>query len=166
MRNLIIKFRTFLLRHFKNEKMQKLIYGLISYEMISYIFFGIGTSVVDYVIFTILNAAKMNSLITNIISSGCAILFAYVTNKLWVFRSKTNGIAEIFREFCKFTYARLLTLAISEIILLVSQLFYGNDQLANQVAKLIAMVFTVILNYIFSKLFIFKERKGTKNENK
>lgn len=159
MKEKIICFRTFLLKHFKSKAIQTLIYGLISYEMISYLFFGIGTSAVDYIVFSALNVTDLSSLITNIISTACAIIFAYITNKLWVFKSKTHGFKEIIREFFRFTEARLATLVMTEVILFISIMIYGNDQVANQIAKLIAMVLTVIVNYIFSKLFIFSNRK-------
>ena len=164
MKNLIVNVRTFLLKHFKNKYIRKAIEVLVNYEMISYVFFGVGTSVVDFVIFSILNFYGMNSLIVNLVSSSCAILFAYVTNKIWVFESKTNTFQESVREFLKFIYARMATLVMSEIIIFISQLIYGNDKVANQIAKIIGMVLTIIFNYIFSKLFIFN-RKGTKNEN-
>lgn len=162
MKEKIICFRGFLLKHFKSKALQTLIYGLISYEMISYLFFGIGTSAVDYIVFSALNATKLSSLITNVISTICAIIFAYVTNKLWVFKSNTHGFKEILLEFFRFTEARLATLIMTEIILFISIMTYGNDQAANQIAKLIAMVLTVIFNYILSKLFIFSNRKDKK----
>lgn len=162
MKEKIICFREFLLKHFKSKAIQTLIYGLISYEMVSYLFFGVGTSAVDYIVFSALNATKLSSLITNVISTVCAIIFAYVTNKLWVFKSNTHGFKEILLEFFRFTEARLATLVMTEIILFISIMIYGNDQAANQVAKLIAMVLTVIVNYIFSKLFIFSNRKDKK----
>lgn len=162
MKGIIIKTRDFLLAHIKNKTIRTLIYGLISYEMISYIFFGLGTSVVDYVVFSAITAVGCDELISNIISTICAIIFAYVTNKLWVFKSRTHGFSEILQEFIKFTNARILTLIMTEIILLISKLIGGNPY----VAKALAMLLTVILNYIFSKLFIFNKRKGTQNENK
>lgn len=163
MSDLIIKLRTFLLKHFKSKAMQALIWGLISYEVISYIFFGICTSVLDYVVFSVLTAMGLNSLISNIISSVCAIIFAYFTNSKWVFMSKSNGFAEIMKEFFRFANARLVTLIMSEIILLISEILYGNAY----IAKLIAMVLTIILNYMFSKLFIFNNKgKGNKNGRK
>ena len=165
MHDSIVIFREFLLKHFKSPFLQTLIKGLISYEMISYLFFGIGTSVIDYVVFTTLNVSGLDSLITNIISTFCAIIFAYVTNKLWVFKSKTNGFVEVCKEFFKFAYARLATLIMTECILYISQILYGDNKAASQIAKLISMVLTVVLNYIFSKLFIFKDRKGNNNES-
>ena len=161
MKDIIIRLRDFLLNHCQNRQIQTLIRGLISYEMISYIFFGAGTSVVDYVIFSTITAVGCNELISNVISTICAIIFAYVTNKLWVFQSKTYSFSAIIREFIKFTNARIITLIMTSIILLISKMLGGNPY----VAKAISMVLTVILNYIFSKLFIFNKRKGTQNEN-
>lgn len=161
MKEFIIRIREFLLRHFSNNYIQTLIYGLISYEMLSYIFFGTGTSVIDYVVFSSITAMGCNELISNAISTICAIIFAYVTNKLWVFQSRTYSFFAIVREFIKFTNARIITWIMTSIILLISKLLDGNPY----AAKAIAMILTVIINYIFSKLFIFNKRKGTKNEN-
>lgn len=162
MKEYIIQFRAFLLKHFKSKWIQTLIWGLISYEMLSYMFFGLGTSIIDYVVFSTFTAMGLEALISNVISTFCAVIFAYITNKLWVFKSKTSGAFEILKEFIRFTNARIATLIMTEIILLISKLMDGNDYLA----KLIAMILTIILNYIFSKLFIFNKRKGKNNESK
>ena len=156
MKDSIIKFRSFLLAHIKNPSLQTLIKGLISYEMLTYVFFGIGTAIVDYLVFTFFNAGKVSALIANIISTFCAIIFSYVTNKRWVFKSKTSGFMEVLHEFLRFARARIAT----------SVAIYGNNQKVNQISKLISMVLTVILNYIISKLFIFNDRKELINENK
>lgn len=165
MKNSIIRFRTFLLKHFKNPKLRTLIYGLISYEMISYVSFGMGTALVDLTIFHSLNLSGFDAILANIISTACAIVFSYITNKLWVFKSKTHGFYDILNEFIRFAYARAATLFMSTAILYISKLRFGNDKKANLIAKIIAMVLTVVTNYIISKLFIFKNRKGTTNEN-
>lgn len=162
MKNLIVRFREFLLNHFKSKKIQTLIYGLISYEMIVYIFFGVLTSVVDYVIYSALAYISVDLLIANIISTICAIIFAYVTNKIWVFKSKTNSLGELINEFIKFSEARVFTLVMSEFILFICKLLDGNPY----IAKIIAMALTVIFNYIFSKLFIFTSRKESKKNEK
>ena len=57
---------------------------------------------------------------------------------------------------------RIFTLVMTEAILIVSKFFHGNPY----IAKAVAMVLTVILNYVFSKLFIFNKRKETNNEYK
>lgn len=102
----------------------------------------------------------------NIISTFCAIIFSYVTNKRWVFKSKTSGFMEVLHEFLRFARARIATLIMSEVIIFASVAIYGNNQKVNQISKLISMVLTVILNYIISKLFIFNDRKELINENK
>lgn len=157
MKDMIINIRGFLLRHFTNDNLQTLIYGLISYEMMSYTFFGIGTSLVDYTIFSSLTAMGCDELISNIISTVCAAVFAYITNKLWVFKSKTHGFIDVLQEFLKFANIRFFTLIMTEVILLISKFADGNPY----VAKVLAMILTIILNYIFSKLLIFNQRKGT-----
>ena len=162
MKDSIIKFRSFLLAHIKNPSLQTLIKGLISYEMLTYVFFGLGTAIV----FTFFNAGKVSALIANIISTFCAIIFSYVTNKRWVFKSKTSGFMEVLHEFLRFARARIATLIMSEVIIFASFAIYGNNQKVNQISKLISMVLTVILNYIISKLFIFNDRKELINENK
>ncbi len=158
----IINFRSFLLRHFKNPQIRTLIWGLISYEMLSYVFWGVGTALVDFVVFTVVTAMGLDALLSNVISTFCAIIFAYVTNKKWVFKSKTNSLRELGHEFFKFAEARIATLIMTEFILLFSKLIHGNDY----IAKIIAMVLTVIVNYILSKLLIFNKGKGKKNVNK
>ena len=158
MKESIIKIRTFLLKHFKGKQMQTLIWGLISYEMLSYMFFGLGTCIVDYSVFSSLTTIGIDELVSNIMSTACAIVFAYITNKIWVFKSKTHGFFEVIWEFLRFANARITTLIMTEVILLISKLVNGNPY----IAKAGAMVLTVILNYIFSKLFIFNNRKGTK----
>ena len=117
MKDSIIKFRSFLLAHIKNPSLQTLIKGLISYEMLTYVFFGIGTAIVDYLVFTFFNAGKVSALIANIISTFCAIIFSYVTNKRWVFKSKTSGFMEVLHEFLRFARARIATLIMSEVII-------------------------------------------------
>lgn len=151
MKDAIIRFRSFLIKHIKNKKLQTLIWGLISYEMISYMLFGIGTVIIDYLVFYIFTIMGLNAMISNIISTLCAIIFAYTTNKLWVFKSKTHGFVEILHEFFRFSNARFATLLMTELILFLTIMFKGNQY----TAKIIAMILTVILNYIFSKLFIF-----------
>lgn len=162
MKDKIIQFRSFLLRHVKNKQLQTLIWGLISYEMISYVFFGIGTAVIDYSVFSSFTALGMHALISNVISTLCAIVFAYVTNKFWVFKSKTSGLKEIIIEFFRFANVRFATLIMTEVMLLISHFLDWNEYLV----KLIAMILTIILNYIFSKLFIFTKRKGKNNVSK
>lgn len=143
-------------------------------EIISYLFWGVMTTIVSwgtYSLFAILFKGLNTEfslfglkisvvvLIANILSWVCAIVFAYVTNKLWVFNSKSWEIKVVLPELSKFISARLVT-GVLEIILVpllvgigLSQTIFGIEGMA---AKVFVSVLVVVLNYIFSKLFIFK----------
>lgn len=143
-------------------------------EVLSYLFWGVMTTLVSwlsYSIFAIL-FKKQASVIrlfdlemsmtvfwANLISWVCAILFAFVVNKLWVFESKSWKKSVWLPEFWKFVSARIATgiLEIFVVPLLVNfglnQIIFGVEGL---LAKVLVSVVVVILNYVLSKLFIFK----------
>ena len=126
-------------------------------EFILYIIFGGLTTVVSLITFHLfVNIWGMNDLIGNIFSWILTVLFAYVTNKLFVFRSKADGIKGLYKEIISFFSARLLTLGIEEVLLFVGiNLLHLN----NMIVKLAAQVIVILLNYVLSKLFIFKGKK-------
>lgn len=123
------------------------------YELIAYIIFGILTTVVDWVVYYILSGLGVNYIINSIISWTAAVLFAFITNKLFVFDSKR--LKNIFRELVLFVLSRLSTLVINlaGMYVLISLL-----KLNEFISKAILSILVVILNYIFSKLFIFKTK--------
>ncbi|MBR2578320.1 MAG: GtrA family protein, partial [Erysipelotrichaceae bacterium] len=89
-------------------------------EVISYLFFGGCTFVVSMVTFYIFNKVLgLNEHVSNIISWILAVLFAYVTNRKFVFESKTSDFKGLVREMVSFFSARLLTLGIEEVIIFV-----------------------------------------------
>ncbi len=137
MKEKIIKVRTFLLRHFKNQYLQTLIMGLISYEMLSYMFFGLGTCIVDYGVFSS-NAGKGQMPLLPISSRHFVLsLFAYVTNKRWVFKSKTHGFVEVSAgvfEICQCANSYINN---DEVILIASVAFHGNNLKSTKFQKLL-----------------------------
>lgn len=143
-------------------------------EVISYLFWGVMTTAVSwlsYSVFALLFQGQVSEvklfgmemsmvvLIANILSWICAISFAFVVNKLWVFQSKSWKSSVWLPEFWKFLSARIVTgiLEIFVVPLLVgmglNQTIFGVE---GMVAKLIVSVAVIVLNYVFSKLFIFK----------
>ncbi len=91
--------------------------------------------------------------IANTISWICSVLFAFVTNKLWVFHSKSPNFFHLVIEFSKFLFYRILSYGMDMgSMLLLIQVMHTNDY----VAKIITQVIVVVANYVFSKLFIFK----------
>lgn len=134
------------------EKLKKL-----DTEAIRYIIVGGLTTLVNLVVFSVLcKLMNVDVTISNIISVITAILFAYVTNKIFVFRSKTHGINELLSEASKFIGARLLTMIIEVggVFLLVN--IIGQDEF---VGKLETQVIVLVGNYFISKFIVFKGEK-------
>ena len=127
-------------------------------EMINYIIFGILTTLINLItyyilIITIFNPNNPIQLqITNIISWIVSVAFAYITNKIYVFDSKEKNII---KEIIKFYSSRLITLFI-DIILMFS--FVSILKFNDKLIKLLITIIIIILNYILSKLLVFKKR--------
>lgn len=100
--------------------------------------------------------------ISNCIAWLVAVLFAFITNKVFVFESKNMEMRFVCRELIKFVGARLATGAI-EILGLPLLYYIGMKQslfgVEGFVAKIVVSVVVVLLNYVFSKLFIFRIKK-------
>ncbi len=137
------------------EKINKLIKKLLDRDVILYIIFGILTTLVNFVTFYILNSLmKVNANISNLVAIPLAILFAYFTNRKWVFHTQAKGFKENFNEFCKFIAGRAVTMIIE---------FFGCMLLfmipiPEIISKLIVSVIIVILNFFISKFFAFKQK--------
>ena len=129
-------------------------------EIINYLIFGFLTTVISlgtyYLLtMTILNPNNPIELqITNVISWIVAVNFAYFTNRKYVFNSKNK---KIFSEMIKFYLARIASLLIDMLLMyiLVSKLKY-NDK----IMKIIVQIIVIVMNYIFSKVIIFKKSEG------
>lgn len=138
--------------------MNKLLHLFYKYkEVLLYLFFGVLTTIVSFVSFYFSSEIfKIHYLISNVISWIFAVGFAYVTNRIWVFESKTKGIKSILKEMLTFVNCRLLSGVIEMITLfiLVDIFIVGS-----MYAKIFTQIIVVILNYVFSKLIIFKENK-------
>ena len=124
-------------------------------EVLLYLFFGGLTfliSVVTYAYFTMMFG--MNELIANIFSWIIAVLFAFVTNKIWVFQSKNDTSQAFVREAVAFFAGRVATLVVEEVILFV---FITMLQWNSLGVKIAAQVIVIVLNYVISKLLVFKK---------
>lgn len=142
-------------------------------ELISYVFFGVLATVVNLLSFKLFDLllGEHLYLLTNVISWIITVIFAYFTNKLWVFESKSWKASVVARELVGFFGARLFSLGVEEVGLWlmlddkkldmggVSFEVFGIAVSGNMIAKVIMQVIVVILNYVFSKLIIFKKKK-------
>ena len=95
-------------------------------------------------------------LVSVLIAEPLAMVFAYVTNKAWVFNTKCKDFKDLMREMISFFSARIFTIILSAVISLV---FVDILKWPNMPVQIGASVIVVILNYVFSKLFIFKGDK-------
>ncbi len=124
-------------------------------EVINYLFFGGCTFLVSIISFYLFNkVCGFNEHIANVISWILAVSFAYITNKKYVFESKTNEKKDLLREIGSFVSARLLTLVMEEIILFIGVNLLHIDSM---IVKIVAQVVVIVSNYFLSKLFIFKK---------
>lgn len=123
-------------------------------ETISYLIFGVLTTIVDLVIYQLFLWLGIHYLIAQGIAWVGAVAFAFVTNKLFVFESKDTSRTVVVRELISFVGARLVSGVISTALL---AFLVEGFSLSEMLAKLITQVFVVIANYIFSKLFIFRK---------
>lgn len=122
-------------------------------EIIDYVIVGALTTFVSIASYWVLRLIINNYMINTIISWICAVLFAYFANRKYVFRSKSDKILD---EFSKFVGCRLLTLGMEIVLMYVFvSLFKINDM----IAKIILQVIILILNYVFSKFFVFVKTK-------
>lgn len=129
-------------------------------EVIMYIIFGVATTAVNWICYSILVAAlKININISNTIAWVCAVLFAYVTNKLWVFESKSWNLTLVCKECVSFFSGRIFS-GIFEIVSLPILVYLGLNQALWGVdcflAKVLVGIVVIILNYIISKWIVFK----------
>lgn len=124
-------------------------------EVILYLFFGGLTFVVSMATFWVFNIPlKIDALYSNIISWIFAVLFAYITNRIWVFESRANTFSKYIYEIFSFFSGRLLTLGIEELIIFVFVTLLGFNSM---LIKTIAQIIVIISNYIISKVFVFKK---------
>ena len=136
-------------------------------EIINYLIFGVLTTVVSlatkYVLlFTILDASNAFELqIAVVISWITACIFAYITNRIWVFESKSK---EIIKEIIKFFGARLTTLGMEMLIMFIFVTALGlNSDIWVIIWTLVSQVVIIVGNYILSKLIVFKNKRKEEN---
>lgn len=125
-------------------------------EVVNYLIFGGLTTLVNFVVYFIAKWIGIEEWISNTIAWVIAVAFAYITNKIFVFESKTKGKKEILKEFASFFTCRAFSgiLDIGLFWLLVEK-FEFNDI----IIKIILQIVVILLNYIFSKLLVFKKKE-------
>lgn len=123
----------------------------IKKEVIAYLIFGVLTTIVNIVVYYLFaRVFGVNYLISNIIAWFLSVLFAYITNRIWVFESKNDNII---KEVSLFFGGRLFSGVIDSSLM---YLFIDVLTIGDFISKIIIQVIVVILNYVLSKLVVFK----------
>ncbi|MBR3156733.1 MAG: GtrA family protein [Methanobrevibacter sp.] len=124
----------------------------IDRELILYVVFGAFTFFVNLIsYFFFANMLGINYLVSNAIAWFLSVLFAYITNRIWVFESKSPNIL---KEMSLFFGGRIFS---GVVDMLLMYTFIDLLVLDSSISKIIVQIIVIILNYIFSKLIVFKD---------
>ncbi|MGZ0877468.1 GtrA family protein [Priestia megaterium] len=129
----------------------------INKELFLYLFFGVLTTFINILIYTVLTKMFLFHYQTStVLAWVISVLFAFITNKKYVFSSKSYSLSAVFREGLLFIIYRILSLGIDLLVMFIAIQILNMDDL---VAKVIANILVVIVNYMVSKFHIFKTRE-------
>ena len=124
------------------------------YDILAYLVFGVLTTVVNYLVYLpCYNLLGMKAVVSNVIAWAVAVAFAYLTNKPFVFRSHDWSAQTVIPELTKFVGCRVASGAMESVIIFLTVDLFGWN---GNVWKLLTSVLVVILNYIGSKLLVFR----------
>lgn len=126
-------------------------------DIIPYAIFGVLTTLVNIVVYWLMaHPLGMGVMISTIFAWIGAVLFAYLTNRKWVFHSEATTVFEIVKEIISFFTCRLATGIVDWLCMFIFvDMLHFNDVMI----KFTANVVVIVLNYVASKLIIFKHKK-------
>lgn len=126
-------------------------------EVLWYGFFGVLTTLINIISFDLLDKAGVSVYLANFIAWVLSVLFAFITNKLFVFESKSFKMKIVFKEMGSFFLARVVSLGIDMAGMYV---LLDIFKVKKMISKIIVNVIVIIANYVFSKLFVFKRKSS------
>jgi putative flippase GtrA len=124
-------------------------------EVIAYLFWGILTTAVDIIVaFTCATAFPKISVFWNtLIAWVLSVLFAFFTNRKWVFKSQARTTRDFYNELISFSFGRMASLFLEEIVLSIGIFIFGNSRF--KLMKIIGQVIVILFNYFWSKMIVF-----------
>ena len=122
-------------------------------EVLLYLFFGGLAFFLNIGLFAAIAATGINELVNNIICWIICVLFQFFTNRTWVFDGKVDNKVDFVKQMASFFGGRVATLVVEEIILAIFITWLGLNAFA---VKIAAQVVVIILNYIISKVIVFR----------
>lgn len=127
-------------------------------DLIPYAIFGVLTTLVNIIVYWLCaHPFHLPVLLSTVIAWVLSVLFAYVTNRKWVFHSEAKGRSAILKEITSFFSCRLATGVLDGVSMFV---FVDLLKLNDMAVKVIANIVVIIINYLASKLVIFKHKEG------
>lgn len=125
-------------------------------SVILYLVFGVLSTILNIATYALCSKIfKINYFISNTIAWIIAVIFAYLTNRIYVFESDAKTKKNVFKEIVLFFYYRIVTLILEFAILYIGINLLKIDDL---IIKVISNIVVILLNYIFSKFKIFKKK--------
>ena len=130
----------------------------VNYETVSYLICGVLTTAVDFAVYTVLRNVDVGVGVSQALSWLAAVLFAYVVNKLIVFRNYNMRPSYLAREVGTFVAARAFSGVVTWVLMVVMVRLGGDRGFIYELfCKFTSSVINMVLNYVFSKLRIFKK---------
>lgn len=137
--------------------MNNILKKFLNKEVMMYIIFGVLTTLVNLIISFILEGfVHIDGAIASAIGIISSVIFAYFTNRKWVFNTEAKGFKENLKEFVKFILGRAITMIIEQGGVII---FYSCMNMAFIPVKLSLTIIVIILNFFFSKFFVFVKNK-------
>ena len=136
------------------DKLKELLKTALNRETIMYLIFGVMTTIISIVIYTICINYGLGVAVSNTISTVIAVSFAFVTNKLFVFRSTDLSIKTTRNELFKFIAGRGSTYLLETGLLIFLVDILGLHPI---ISKNFTQLLIIVLNYLVSKLLVFKK---------
>ena len=131
----------------------------VNYETVSYLICGFLTTAVDFAVYTVLRQMDIGVGISQALSWMAAVLFAYVVNKLVVFRNYNMRPSYLVKEAGAFVAARAFSGVVTGVLMVVMVKLGGDRGFVYELfCKFTSSVLNMVLNYVFSKLWIFKNK--------
>lgn len=140
--------------------MDKLWKKLFNWETVSYVFFGVLTTLVDWLSYWVLRQLGIDYRIATAGSWVAAVAFAFITNKIYVFRSMSFAWDILKKEAVPFVAGRAVTGVFTLVVMMV--LVDGLNIKNDFICKVIVSAISLVLNYVISKLFVFKSEAAGK----
>ena len=126
-------------------------------SQILYLFFGGCTTLVNIIVYAVCaHMAALSTASSTVIAWGVSVLFAYLTNRTWVFESRARTAPDILRELWSFVLCRLATGALDLAIMYLCVERLGLPDIP---IKILSNLLVIVLNYIAGKLIVFSKPK-------